>query len=156
MAMEETIADRISTRFPELKEKIQISRARRIFVDPPEANFNELCEFAYDELEFISLVSIVGTDEGENLGAMYILAADNGVLLGIRRYQPRENPVLNTLTHRFPNAEYYEKELVDMFGFRVDGLPPGPRYPLPDDWPEGQYPLRKDWKPEMLKNSAGA
>ena len=22
--------------------------------------------------------------------------------------------------------------------------------PLPDCWPEGQYPLRKDWSPEQL------
>jgi Ni,Fe-hydrogenase III component G len=29
----------------------------------------------------------------------------------------------------------------------VTGLPEGSRYPLPDNWPEGQYPLRKDWKP---------
>ena len=54
------------------------------------------------------------------------------------------------MTGKFSNAEYYEKELVDLLGFRVEGLPPGPRYPLPDDWPEGQYPLRKEWKPEML------
>ena len=23
------------------------------------------------------------------------------------------------------------------------------RYPLPDSWPAGQYPLRTDWKPEQ-------
>jgi len=144
------MAERISNRFPELNGKTRIARERRIFVYPPEAIFNEFCEFACNELEFISLVSIVGTDEGEYLGAMYVLAADNGVLLAIKRCQPRSNPVLNSLTPRFPNAEYYERELVDMFGFSVEGLPPGPRYPLPDDWPEGQYPLRKDWKQEML------
>ena len=150
MTREEDIIGIISNRFPKLKERTHIARKRRIFVDPPEAIFNEFCEFAYHELRFISLVSIVGTDEGENLGALYILAADDGILLAIRRYQPRSNPVMNTLTARFPNAEYYEKELVDMFGFRINGLPPGPRYPLPEDWPVGQYPLRKDWKPEML------
>ena len=150
MTREENIVSTISHRFPELREKSHIARERRIFVEPPEGIFIELCEFAYHELGFISLVSIVGTDEGDNLGAMYILAADDGILLCVRRYQPRSNPAMHTLTARFPNAEYYEKELVDMFGFRIDGLPPGPRYPLPDDWPEGQYPLRKDWKPEML------
>lgn len=155
MTREETIVDRISSRFPELKERIKIARKRRIFVDPPEALFEGLCEFACNELQFISLVSIVGTDEGEHLGAMYVLAADDGELLSIRRFLPRSSPVLDSLTPRFPNAEYYEKELVDMFGFRVEGLPPGPRYPLPDDWPEGQYPLRKEWKPEMLTAKEG-
>ena len=34
---------------------------------------------------------------------------------------------------------------------QVQGLPPGNRYPLPDDWPQGQYPLRKDWNVSMLE-----
>jgi Ni,Fe-hydrogenase III component G len=36
--------------------------------------------------------------------------------------------------------------MMDLFGMQVEGLPPGNRYPLPDDWPPNQYPLRKDWK----------
>ena len=33
-----------------------------------------------------------------------------------------------------------------MFGIVVEGIPDGRRLNLPDDWPDGQYPLRKDWK----------
>ena len=47
---------------------------------------------------------------------------------------------------RFPAAEIYERELIDLLGAKVAGLPEGKRYPLPDDWPAGEYPLRKDWK----------
>jgi hypothetical protein len=28
----------------------------------------------------------------------------------------------------------------------VEGLVPGVRYPLPEDWPQGDHPLLKDWK----------
>jgi Ni,Fe-hydrogenase III component G len=150
MTREANIAEELAGRFPELKERIRVQRERRIFVDTSPQILNELIDFAYRELGFISLVSLVGTDEGETLGVMYVLAADDGILLSVRRYQPKTNPVIATMTGKFPNAEYYEKELVDLLGFRVEGLPPGPRYPLPDDWPAGQYPLRKEWKPEML------
>ena len=37
-----------------------------------------------------------------------------------------------------------------MLGIKVEGLVPGRRYPLPDDWPKGQYPLRKDWDQSVL------
>ncbi len=59
--------------------------------------------------------------------------------------------MLKTITDYFSSAEIYERELVDLLGVRVEGLKEGKRYPLPDDWPAGQYPLRKDWKVEMLK-----
>jgi len=36
-------------------------------------------------------------------------------------------------------------------GVRIQGVADGNRYPLPDGWPEGQYPLRKDWTQEMLE-----
>jgi Ni,Fe-hydrogenase III component G len=35
---------------------------------------------------------------------------------------------------------------VDLLGIKVNGLASGHRYPLPDNWPKGEYPLRKDWK----------
>jgi len=150
MTRETNIAEELAKQFPELREKIHVQRERRIFVESGAETLDRLIDYAYSDLKFISLVSLVGTDEGENLGVMYVLAADDGILLSIKRYQPKLDPVIPTMTGKFPNAEYYEKELVDLLGFKVEGLPPGSRYPLPDDWPEGQYPLRKDWNQDML------
>ena len=64
----------------------------------------------------------------------------------MRATTPRANPHLPTITGVFPGAEPYERELADLLGITIDGLAPGRRYPLPDDFPAGQYPLRKDWK----------
>jgi Ni,Fe-hydrogenase III component G len=66
---------------------------------------------------------------------------------------PKENPVLQTVMGYFPPAETYERELIDLLGMKVEGLPPGSRYPLPEGWPEGQYPLRKDWNVKMLEGA---
>jgi Ni,Fe-hydrogenase III component G len=66
----------------------------------------------------------------------------------MKTFAPKSNPVIKTITNYFPAAHIYERELEDMFGAKVEGLTPGHRYPLPDGWPVGQYPLRKDWKQE--------
>jgi Ni,Fe-hydrogenase III component G len=45
-----------------------------------------------------------------------------------------------------PGAILYERELQDMFGIVVEGLPDPRPLLLCDDWPAGEHPLRKDWK----------
>ncbi len=150
MTLEESIIEKIGDRYPALKDTYRVARERRIFGEVGAEAFHDFFQFAKNELGFVSLACIAGTDENERLAALYCLAADNGILLNVRRYVPLENPVLPSVIDIYPNAEFYERELVDLLGFVVEGLPQGPRYPLPDDWPKGQYPLRKSWRPEML------
>ena len=45
-----------------------------------------------------------------------------------------------------PSATLYERELQEMFGIMVEGTPETERLLLPDDWPDGVYPLRKAFK----------
>jgi Ni,Fe-hydrogenase III component G len=57
---------------------------------------------------------------------------------------------IRTITSYFPGADIYERELEDLLGARIEGLVPGVRYPLPEDWPEGDHPLLKDWKAKTV------
>lgn len=133
---------------------VYIQRPRRIFLEVAEADFERVFAFARNELKFDHLVAITGFDDGTTLGFMYHLAADDGVLLNIKRSVGKDNPVIKTVTGYFPGADIYERELVDLFGAKVEGLSGGNRYPLTDDWPQGQYPLRKDWKADQMKGRA--
>lgn len=45
-----------------------------------------------------------------------------------------------------PSATLYERELQEMFGIVVEGTPNNDRLILPDEWPQGVYPLRKSFK----------
>lgn len=143
----EPTAARLEARFPELAGKVVAPRARRLFCEPPPDRFREVLDAAVGELGFDRLVAITGMDEKTSLVALYALSRTDGTVLGLRLRVPREAPVLATVTDRFPGAANYERELDDLLGFEVRDLPPGKRYPLPDDWPRDQKPLRKDWKP---------
>jgi Ni,Fe-hydrogenase III component G len=116
----------------------------------PLANFPEIFDYAVKKLNFSILATITGLDEGATLGFIYHLARENGIVLNLHTNAPKDKPVIKTVTNYFPAADDYERELVDLLGAQVEGLPEGNRYPLPDDWPANQFPLRKDWNVEML------
>ena len=46
-------------------------------------------------------------------------------------------------TDFLPAAEWIEREIAEMFGVKFTGHPQPETLLLPDDWPDGVYPLRK-------------
>jgi Ni,Fe-hydrogenase III component G len=144
---EEAVAASLVASYDFLEGRVRIQRARRIWVEVEYPRFRVIFDRAADALGFGILCVITGLDEGGEFGVIYHLSDDAGTVLSIHTRVPKTDPRIHSVTERFPSAHIYERELVDLLGIIVEGLPEGNRYPLPDDWPEGEYPLRKDWKP---------
>jgi membrane-bound hydrogenase subunit beta len=151
MLKEETkIKLTLEEKFPYLREKVRVIRVRRISLDVENLHLRIVLRFAVEELHFPILATITGSDENPMFGVIYSLASESGIIIQMKTTIPREKPVIASIIDIFRNAEIYERELVDLLGIEVEGLPAGNRYPLPDNWPPGQYPLRKDWDQSVL------
>lgn len=58
----------------------------------------------------------------------------------------RENPAIDSLSGLYPTAEFFEREIFDLFGIRFNNHPNMKRLFLEDDY---GYPLRKDFRDEI-------
>jgi len=151
MKREEEIISSLCEKFPFLTDRIYLQKDKRIFtkaLSPEE--FQQVLTYVRYELQFIRATHVVGTDDGEALGLLYILSDNENILLILRESVPKANPVVKSVVEQYPSIMLHERELVDLFGVVVEGLPEGLHYPLPDGWPEGSYPMRKEWDPKYF------
>jgi NADH:ubiquinone oxidoreductase subunit C len=63
----------------------------------------------------------------------------------LRTHTPREAARVPSICSVIPAASFFERELAEMLGVVIADAPDSNRLFLPDDWPDGVYPLRKDF-----------
>lgn len=142
----EEISSQLLAQYPFLEGKIRVQRARRVWVETDPDKFDAVFERLVEQFLFRILCTITGQDEGESFSIIYHLARNDGTVLNLKVKVQKTDAKWKSVGEKFPGGIIYEREIADLLGVEFEGLPPGPRYPLPDGWPEGQYPLRKDWQ----------
>ena len=118
---------------------------RRIFLKIEAAELVPAVTLLKDKYDCTHLSTITGVDKGETFELLYHFASPAAVI-SVRTEIPRAEPRVASICAVIPGAIFYEREIQEMFGITCEGIPDTRRLNLPDDWPEGQYPLRKDWK----------
>ena len=110
-----------------------------------------LVEYQYPHMAVIS-----GNDMGKNIELIYHFSVNFGtpldeISLNIAVDIPKSKPEIETICDWIPSALVTEREKQEMLGVKIVGIPDNRRLFLPDDFPEGVYPWRKDKQPGLEK-----
>lgn len=116
-----------------------------VFVEP--AALKEVCRFVFRDLDARYIISIGADDRavsGKYLVAHNFAFDRDGLLCSVLTHVGGDQPRVDSISDVVPPANWAEREFRDLVGIE----PVGHKYPkrlvLPDGWPEGVHPLRKD------------
>jgi Ni,Fe-hydrogenase III component G len=145
---EKKVLNALAERFPAIDLSTAVAKPRRIYLGVEADLFMDALSFLANDLNYDHLCTITGLDTGENFEFLYHIAGPDGIVFTLKYKTARGDGVhIPSVLPIFHGATFYERELEGLLGVTVDGLPEGRQYPLPDNWPKGEYPMRKDWKP---------
>ncbi len=69
-------------------------------------------------------------------------------VVSFRAHLNKKALVIDSITPIMKGAEWIEREIHELFGVDFKNHPNLKPLLLPDDWPKGLYPLRRDYKEE--------
>jgi Ni,Fe-hydrogenase III large subunit/Ni,Fe-hydrogenase III component G len=113
-------------------------------------DFAVVCKFLHKRLES-PVMTLFAVDERAGTGNFDLYCVFESVELKkwflVKTALPGDKPRFWTLSKEIFSAHLFEREMKEMFGIEPFGNPDTRRLNLHDEvWPEGSYPLRKDFK----------
>ncbi len=130
-------------------------RGNRIKLTTTIAKLREAILRAQSILVCDHVIQISAADNGKSLELIYHLTGPHRMVLAVAIDIPRDKPEVPTTSDLLPPAGIYERQIHDLLGITFRGHPNLKRIILNEDWPKGEYPLRKDWKPDPNKFYGG-
>jgi NADH:ubiquinone oxidoreductase subunit C len=119
---------------------------KRVFLEVAPDTVTEISRLMFEELG-ARLQTASGVDTPAAIEVLYHWALDrSGCVITVRTRLNRENPEVDSITSVLAAAEWVEREMWELLGIRIRNHPDLRHLLLSDDWPEGKYPLRRDFE----------
>ena len=144
----ERFAERLAERFEgKILERYlkPFAKSSCIYLRVGKEHLREVAEALFKELEG-KLSTISAVEHASFLELVYHFTLPEGILVNVKVELSKERPEVPSLTPLMAGASFIEREVKDLFGVEFQGHPDPRRLILPDDWPEGVYPLRRSYK----------
>ena len=137
-------------------KKVHEHNPRRLYVSIDKEDLSDVARFLYDNYQGrLCTASATDLRSGIEINYHFMIASEQRIVnLKVKLAKPF--PEVPSLAPWLKAANWIEREFYDMLGVKAVGHPDPRRLLLSDDWPDGEFPLRRDYKVAEYNESEGA
>ena len=138
--------DKIKSRFGDKVLKVNKHNDKKAYIDIYPKDIVDMTRFIFKDMGFrFNIASAV--DDLDSLEILYHFSLDaSGIVVTVRAIlKDKADPHIDTITSVTRSAWWIEREIHELFGIEFNGNSDLRPLLLPDDWPKGVYPLRKNF-----------
>lgn len=142
------LLDKIKDKLKDKITGITEPSERRVYITVNSGSCVEVNRFMFEDCGG-RLATATGMDTEDALQVLYHFAFDRQrCVITVKTKLDKASPRIQSTGKFLPGAIWIEREMHDLLGIEFEGHPDMRRLLLSDDWPEGDYPLRREYKRE--------
>jgi Ni,Fe-hydrogenase III component G len=145
MTRDEILKD-ITTRFKADITSVLDRSPGKVYIDISRQALLKIVEHAFRGLKG-RFNTLTGVDRREHMEMLYHFTfEDVNLIVSFRIKLDKSHLEIESITPIVEGANWVERETFEVLGVQFKGHPDLRRLLLPEDWPEGVYPLRRDYQ----------
>ena len=144
--MTEKIVKEIQESLGDKIKNVVIKNSQRVYIDIDPKDIREVGRYLWkDRGARYAIATTVDNRSSFEVIHHFSLDREGGVMVSVRSLLSRDKPSMPSLTPVIKAANWIEREMNELMGVEFEGHPDMRRLVLAQDWPQGVYPLRKDF-----------
>ena len=119
---------------------------RRVYVTVDKEDVPAICRYLFKERGG-RLCTASGIDTRSGIEILYhFMFVPDHLIITVKTKVDKPSPEIESIGTFLPAAVWIEREIFDILGVTFTNHPDPRRLIMADDWPEGVYPFRRDFK----------
>ena len=142
----ETALSAIQEKFKSVLIDVFKKNDRRVYLTVNKEEIPWICRFMYKDLGGrFAIASGIDTRSGIEILYHFMFPREHQ-LITVKTRVEKPSPEIESIATFLPAANWIEREMFDILGVVFTNHPDPRRILMADDWPEGVYPYRRDFK----------
>jgi NADH-quinone oxidoreductase subunit C len=135
---------KIKERLGDVIFEVQEKFPKRAYMSVYKSDLKRVVKVLFEDFG-ARFLTASGIDSGKNLEVIYHFSLDAfNKIISIRTFIEKKLPIVDSVVDIVGlSAEWAEREIHELFGIYFTGHPGLKKLLLPQDWPSGNYPLRR-------------